>query len=93
MSYQSYHDESNEPDAPLDRDPTARQQTSYSDDVEAQPNISTSGYGNMEDRNPDPYSTSLPVRLEIEASLAYLALPPAGGAILLMLEHKSDYVR
>ena len=93
MSYQSYQDESNEPDAPLDRDPTARQQTPYSDDVEAGTNVPTTGFGNMEERNPDPYSTSLPIRLEIEAALAYLALPPAGGAILLMLEHKSDYVR
>jgi len=25
--------------------------------------------------------------------LAYLLLPPAGGVMLLVLEHKSDYVR
>lgn len=25
--------------------------------------------------------------------LAYILLPPAGGVILLLLEHKSDYVR
>ncbi|KAL9054333.1 MAG: hypothetical protein Q9162_004207 [Coniocarpon cinnabarinum] len=93
MSYQSYQDESHEPDDPLERDPTARQQTPYHDDVESGPNVSTTGFGNMEERAVDPYSTSLPMRLEVEAALAYLGLPPAGGAILLMLEHKSDYVR
>lgn len=41
----------------------------------------------------DQFTTSLPIRLDYEACLAYLLLPPAGGALLLMLEHKSDYVR
>lgn len=33
------------------------------------------------------------MRLDHEAMLAYLLLPPAGGVLLLILEHKSDYVR
>jgi len=41
----------------------------------------------------DEFQTSLPIRLDYEACLAYLLLPPAGGVLLLMLEHKSDYVR
>lgn len=39
------------------------------------------------------FETSLPLRLDYEACLAYLALPPAGGVFLLVMEHKSDYVR
>ena len=39
------------------------------------------------------FETSLGVPLKIEASLAYLLLPPAGGVVLLLFEHKSDYVR
>lgn len=39
------------------------------------------------------FETSLPIRMDIEAALAYLLLPPAGGLVLLLLEHKSDYVR
>ena len=39
------------------------------------------------------FETSLPIRLDYEAVLAYLLLPPAGGVLLLVLEHKSDYVR
>ena len=41
----------------------------------------------------DEFATSLPIRLDYEACLAYLLLPPAGGALLLIFEHKSDYVR
>ena len=41
----------------------------------------------------DEFETSLPIRLDYEACLAYLLLPPAGGVLLLILEHKSDYVR
>ena len=33
------------------------------------------------------------MRLDHEAMLAYLLLPPAGGVFLLLVEHKSDYVR
>ena len=39
------------------------------------------------------FETSLPLRLDHEAMLAYLLLPPAGGVFLLVVEHKSDYVR
>ncbi|MCJ1276711.1 hypothetical protein MMC21_004518 [Puttea exsequens] len=39
------------------------------------------------------FETSLPLRLDYEAMLAYLLLPPAGGVFLLVVEHKSDYVR
>ncbi|KAK4553607.1 hypothetical protein LTR86_009403 [Recurvomyces mirabilis] len=39
------------------------------------------------------FETSLGLPLGIEALLAYLVLPPAGGVVLLMFEHKSDYVR
>lgn len=39
------------------------------------------------------FETSLPLRLDHEAMLAYLGLPPAGAVLLLMLEHRSDYVR
>ncbi|KAI9815300.1 MAG: hypothetical protein M1827_002780 [Pycnora praestabilis] len=39
------------------------------------------------------FETSLPMRLDYEAMLAYLLLPPAGGVFLLLVEHKSDYVR
>lgn len=39
------------------------------------------------------FETSLPVRMDVEAMLAYLVLPPAGGVFLLLTEHKSDYVR
>ncbi|KAL8799533.1 MAG: hypothetical protein Q9182_005808 [Xanthomendoza sp. 2 TL-2023] len=39
------------------------------------------------------FETSLPLRLDYEAMLAYLLLPPAGGVFLLLVEHKSDYVR
>jgi len=39
------------------------------------------------------FETSLGLPLRVEACLAYLLLPPAGGMLLLLLEHKSDYVR
>lgn len=41
----------------------------------------------------DLFETRLGLRLDYEACLAYLALPPAGAVALLVLEHKSDYVR
>jgi len=41
----------------------------------------------------DVFETSLGFRMEVAACLAYLLLPPAGGVILLIFEHKSDYVR
>jgi hypothetical protein len=41
----------------------------------------------------DLFETGLGIRMDWEACLAYLVLPPAGGVLLLVLEHKSDYVR
>ncbi|CAI6340447.1 unnamed protein product [Periconia digitata] len=41
----------------------------------------------------DMFETRLGLRMDYEACLAYLLLPPAGPVLLLMLEHKSDYVR
>ncbi|KAF2133101.1 hypothetical protein P153DRAFT_363330 [Dothidotthia symphoricarpi CBS 119687] len=41
----------------------------------------------------DVFTTSLGWRLDYEACLAYLLLPPAGGVFLLVMEHQSDYVR
>jgi hypothetical protein len=41
----------------------------------------------------DLFETRLGIRMDWEACLAYLALPPVGGVLLLVLEHKSDYVR
>ncbi|KAE8150560.1 hypothetical protein BDV25DRAFT_154173 [Aspergillus avenaceus] len=55
--------------------------TGYAGDVE-------SGRWNM-----GAFDTSLPIRMDYEAMLAYLLLPPAGGVFLLLVEHKSDYVR
>lgn len=64
--------------------------------------IQTSGYGNTGFGNNDleggrlslgAFDTSLPIRADVEAMLAYLLLPPAGGVLLLLVEHKSDYVR
>ncbi|KAI1308141.1 hypothetical protein F5Y03DRAFT_351386 [Xylaria venustula] len=39
------------------------------------------------------FDTSLGIRLDYEAVLAYVVLPPLGAIILLILERKSDYVR
>lgn len=39
------------------------------------------------------FDTSLGIRLDYEACLAYLALPPLGAILLLISERKSDYVR
>ena len=43
--------------------------------------------------NVNNFETSLPIRLDYEAMIAYLLCPPAGGVLLLVLEHRSDYVR
>ncbi|KUL91800.1 hypothetical protein ZTR_01069 [Talaromyces verruculosus] len=50
------------------------------------------GYGGAR-ADLDAFETSLPLRVDYEAMLAYLLLPPAGGVFLLLFEHKSDYVR
>ncbi|KAE8452349.1 hypothetical protein EG329_001049 [Mollisiaceae sp. DMI_Dod_QoI] len=52
----------------------------------------TGGFGAGRERL-NEFETSLPIRLDYEACLAYLLLPPAGGVLLLVLEQKSDYVR
>ncbi|KAK8029831.1 hypothetical protein PG993_011122 [Apiospora rasikravindrae] len=39
------------------------------------------------------FDTSLGVRLDYEAAAAYLAGPPVGAILLLILERSSDYVR
>lgn len=39
------------------------------------------------------FDTSLGLRLDYEACLAYLVAPPLGAILLLILERKSDYVR
>ncbi|KAI9734331.1 MAG: hypothetical protein M1834_002437 [Cirrosporium novae-zelandiae] len=44
-------------------------------------------------RNFEAFQTSLPMRLDFEAMMAYILLPPAGGVFLLLVETKSDYVR
>lgn len=57
---------------------------------------SNSGFGrDVEEGNVSlgAFETSLPIPMNIEAMLAYLLLPPAGGVFLLLAEHKSDYVR
>ncbi|KAI0998024.1 hypothetical protein K3495_g10165 [Podosphaera aphanis] len=41
----------------------------------------------------DEFETSLPLRLDYAACLAYLCLPPVGSGLLLLIEQKSDYVR
>jgi uncharacterized membrane protein len=43
--------------------------------------------------NSSLFETSLGISIQLEACLAYLVLPPAGGVVLLLFEHKSDYVR
>ncbi|EED19541.1 UPF0132 domain protein [Talaromyces stipitatus ATCC 10500] len=53
---------------------------------------SSGGYGGAR-VDLDAFETSLPLRVDYEAMLAYLLLPPAGGVFLLLFEHKSDYVR
>lgn len=50
------------------------------------------GGGGREDTI-DMFSTRLGLRMDYEACLAYLLLPPAGGVALLLFEHRSDYVR
>ncbi|CAO3618647.1 unnamed protein product [Cunninghamella blakesleeana] len=51
---------------------------------------STSGNGTAVRVN--KYETTLPIRVDIEAVLAYVA-PPLSGLLLLVLETQNDYVR
>ena len=76
--------------------PPATTRDSYfpSRDVEAGGASSGFGggmWGTREEIN--MFETRLGIRMDYEACLAYLLLPPAGAVLLLVLEHKSDYVR
>ncbi|KAF2834912.1 hypothetical protein M501DRAFT_943025 [Patellaria atrata CBS 101060] len=51
-----------------------------------------SGFGSGRE-DIDMFETRLGIRMDYEACLAYLLLPPAGAVLLLVLEHRSDYVR
>ncbi|KAJ4385651.1 hypothetical protein N0V93_010080 [Gnomoniopsis smithogilvyi] len=51
------------------------------------------GYFGAEREGLNEFDTSLGLRLDYEACAAYLALPPVGAIVLLVLERKSDYVR
>lgn len=51
------------------------------------------GYFGAERAGLNEFDTSLGLRLDYEACAAYLALPPVGAIVLLVLERKSDYVR
>ncbi|KAL9610439.1 MAG: hypothetical protein Q9167_004864 [Letrouitia subvulpina] len=70
----------------------------FSDDPRGGRGANATGFGNTDlesggGLNVNLFETSLPLRLDYEACLAYLLLPPAGGVFLLVMEHKSDYVR
>lgn len=51
------------------------------------------GYGGYHRDGVSEFDTSLGIRLDYEACLAYILLPPLGAIILLILERNSDYVR
>lgn len=72
----------------------APNQFGYDDEEENVVEASFHG-GDVENRRShvNLFETSLPMRLDYEAALAYLLLPPAAGVFLLVVEHKSDYVR
>ncbi|CAN8101762.1 unnamed protein product [Discula destructiva] len=53
----------------------------------------SSGYFGQEREGLNEFDTSLGLRLDYEACAAYLAIPPVGAIVLLILERKSDYVR
>ncbi|CAK7272332.1 hypothetical protein SEPCBS119000_005067 [Sporothrix epigloea] len=50
-------------------------------------------YDGSRDGVMNEFDTSLGLRLDYEACIAYLLLPPLGSIVLLVLERKSDYVR
>lgn len=66
--------------------------SSWTDPESQQQHNDRGGYGGAR-ADLDAFETSLPLRVDYEAMLAYLLLPPAGGVFLLLFEHKSDYVR
>lgn len=99
-NFAPYQDESREGTAQharyTDEDNNAQDRLPSPQDFENNAGLPRGGFGNglgADERNLDAFGTSLPMRLEIEACLAYLLLPPAGGALLLVFEHKNDYVR
>ncbi|KAF2712263.1 hypothetical protein K504DRAFT_464345 [Pleomassaria siparia CBS 279.74] len=62
-------------------------------DLERTPwNAVSGGFGGARE-HVDVFETRLGLRMDYEACLAYLLLPPAGGVLLLLMEHRSDYVR
>ncbi|KAI4864184.1 hypothetical protein F4820DRAFT_424436 [Hypoxylon rubiginosum] len=58
-----------------------------------QPTLPGGGYASEAGTYVSEFDTSLGIRLDYEACLAYLGLPPLGAIILLILERKSDFVR
>ncbi|GAA5810916.1 hypothetical protein MFLAVUS_004344 [Mucor flavus] len=55
-------------------------------------NGSSSSSSNGQTVRVNKYETTLPIRVDIEASLAYV-LGPVTGLLLLILERQNDYVR
>jgi hypothetical protein len=55
--------------------------------------LGSGGGYNRRDGVVNEFDTSLGIRLDYEAVLAYIGLPPLGAIILLILEKQSDYVR
>ncbi|KAF2086612.1 hypothetical protein K490DRAFT_43855 [Saccharata proteae CBS 121410] len=51
------------------------------------------GNGSGSGKDVDLFETRLGLRMDYEACLAYLGVPPVAGVLLLVLEHRSDYVR
>ncbi|KAI8330402.1 hypothetical protein EDC96DRAFT_47788 [Choanephora cucurbitarum] len=60
-------------------------------DSYAEQGLASSSTGNQTIRV-NKYETSLPIRVDIEAALAYV-LGPVTGLLLLILERQNDYVR
>ncbi|OQE28650.1 hypothetical protein PENSTE_c003G09147 [Penicillium steckii] len=108
MNFAPYQDESPEIERALSppnpegriKSPNLRSPRA-SADLPSPSHFAGGGHGNtgfgpdLEGRNVSlgAFETSLPIRMDVEAMLAYLLLPPAGGVFLLLTEHKSDYVR
>ena len=74
--------------------PTSQAQTHAENPSFANRAFGSAGLGLESGRGQlNEFETSLPIRLDHEACLAYLLLPPAGAVFLLLVEQKSDYVR
>ena len=107
MNFAPYQDESPEieralsPPVDKPRSPRGSPPVQYPSNVSGGGGGITRGFGNTPFEgdveggrlNLDAFDTSLPIRVDVEAMLAYLLLPPAGSVFLLLVEHKSDYVR